>query len=69
MSDSGEAGELAGVHVLVVDDDPDSLDMMQAALNYAGALVTAVASARAATVRTRSGKATGLRRMPMKPAA
>lgn len=36
-----ESEGLAGVHVLVVDDDPDSLDMMQAALQYAGALVTA----------------------------
>ena len=41
MSHSGTAGELAGVHVLVVDDDADSLEMMQAALSYAGALVTA----------------------------
>jgi CheY-like chemotaxis protein len=48
MSHSGKAGELAGVHVLVVDDDRDSLEMMQAALSYAGALVTAVDSARQA---------------------
>jgi len=45
MSQSGQPGELAGVHVLVVDDDHDSLEMMQAALSYAGALVTAVDSA------------------------
>ena len=48
MSQSGKAGELAGVHVLVVDDDPDSLEMMRAALSYAGALVTAVDSAQQA---------------------
>jgi CheY-like chemotaxis protein len=48
MSHSGKSGELAGVHVLVVDDDPDSLEMMQAALSYAGALVTAVDSAQRA---------------------
>lgn len=48
MSQSGNAGELTGVHVLVVDDDPDSLEMMQAALSYAGALVTAVDSAQQA---------------------
>lgn len=40
-----KGGELAGVHVLVVDDDPIALDMMQAALHYVGALVTAVPSA------------------------
>jgi CheY-like chemotaxis protein len=48
MSHSGKSRELAGVHVLVVDDDPDSLEMMQAALSYAGALVTAVDSAQRA---------------------
>jgi two-component system CheB/CheR fusion protein len=36
---------LAGVHVLVVDDDVDSLHLIQAALNYAGALVTTALSA------------------------
>jgi len=34
--------------VLIVDDDEDSLAMMQAALHYAGALVTAVPSAQKA---------------------
>jgi hypothetical protein len=32
MVSDDKARELAGVHVLVVDDDPDSLDMMQAAV-------------------------------------
>lgn len=41
-------GELAGVHVLVVDDDPDALAMMHASLAYVGALVTAVPSVRQA---------------------
>jgi CheY-like chemotaxis protein len=36
---------LANIHVLVVDDDVDSLDLIQAALNYAGALVTTAQSA------------------------
>jgi CheY-like chemotaxis protein len=40
--------ELSGVHVLVVDDDLDSLDMMQAAFHSAGASVTAVSSAKKA---------------------
>lgn len=40
-----KGGELAGIHVLVVDDDPIALDMMEAALHYVGALVTAVPSA------------------------
>jgi CheY-like chemotaxis protein len=48
MSQSGRTEELGGVHVLVVDDDPDSLEMMRAALSYAGALVTAVDSAQQA---------------------
>ena len=42
----GEA--LTGVHVLVVDDDPDARDLLGAALGYCGALVTAVASAQGA---------------------
>jgi CheY-like chemotaxis protein len=45
MSNSGRVAELAGVQVLVVDDDPDSLDMMQAALLYGGARVTGAPSA------------------------
>jgi CheY-like chemotaxis protein len=48
VSNGEKVGELAGVHVLVVDDDPDSLDMMQAALLYAGALVTGAPSAKKA---------------------
>lgn len=36
---------LRGVHVLVVDDDRDSRDLVVAILQYCGALVTAVARA------------------------
>lgn len=51
------SGFLRGVHVLLVEHEYDSRDMMVAVLEYAGALVTGVASARAAlrvlsTVRT-----------------
>jgi len=37
---------LRGVHVLVVEDDDDSRALLQTILQYCGALVTAVASAR-----------------------
>jgi CheY-like chemotaxis protein len=36
---------LKGVHVLVVEDDDDSRGLLEAMLQYCGALVTAVASA------------------------
>jgi CheY-like chemotaxis protein len=39
---------LIGVHVLVVDDDPDARDLIQTVLEYCGALVTAVSAAPAA---------------------
>jgi CheY-like chemotaxis protein len=39
---------LVGVHVLVVDDDDDSRYLIRTVLEYCGALVTAVASAREA---------------------
>lgn len=42
------ADALAGVHVLVVDDDEDSLVVMQTTLEYAGALVMTAGSAKAA---------------------
>lgn len=48
MVSDDKAGELGGVHVLVVDDDPDSLYMMQVALEYGGALVTVASSAKKA---------------------
>jgi CheY-like chemotaxis protein len=38
-------GPLFSVHVLVVDDDEDSLNVMQTSLEYAGALVIAAATA------------------------
>jgi CheY-like chemotaxis protein len=37
---------LVGVHVLVVDDDGDSRNLLKMVLEYCGALVTVVASAR-----------------------
>jgi CheY-like chemotaxis protein len=39
---------LKGIHVLVVEDDDDSRALLQTILQYCGALVTAVDSARAA---------------------
>lgn len=39
---------LKGVHVFVVEDDDDSRALLQTILQYCGALVTAVASAREA---------------------
>jgi CheY-like chemotaxis protein len=37
---------LKGIHVLAVEDDPDSRALLQTILQYCGALVTAVGSAR-----------------------
>ena len=37
--------DLVGVHVLVVEDTPDSREMLRVALEYCGALVTTAASA------------------------
>jgi len=37
--------ELAGVHVLLVEDEPDCLEMLRAVLEYCGALVTGALSA------------------------
>lgn len=37
-----------GVHVLVVDDDPDARDLFEATLTYCGAFVTSVPTAREA---------------------
>lgn len=34
-------GSLRGVHVLLIDDDPESLDQIKRVLEYCGALVTA----------------------------
>ncbi|MBM4441193.1 MAG: response regulator [Candidatus Rokubacteria bacterium] len=39
---------LVGLHVLVVDDDPEARTLMQTVLEYAGALVTLVPGAREA---------------------
>ncbi|HEY7648954.1 MAG TPA: response regulator [Methylomirabilota bacterium] len=48
MAKGAKGGELAGIHVLIVDDDPVALEMMEAALHYVGALVTSVPSAKKA---------------------
>jgi len=48
MANSEKGAALAGIHVLVVDDDVDSLTMMQAGLEYAGALVMAARTAETA---------------------
>jgi CheY-like chemotaxis protein len=42
----GPAAPLAGVHVLVVDDDPDSRRILRAVLEYGGAVVSVAATAR-----------------------
>jgi CheY-like chemotaxis protein len=43
--------DLAGVHVLVVEDTDDSREILRVALEYCGALVTTAASASAAKRR------------------
>ncbi|HEV8639905.1 MAG TPA: response regulator [Methylomirabilota bacterium] len=48
MSNPDKAADLTGLHVLVVDDDQDSLDAMQIALQFSGALVTTAPSAKKA---------------------
>ena len=42
------ADALVGLHVLVVDDDADARDLLRTVLEYGGALVTVVATAREA---------------------
>jgi CheY-like chemotaxis protein len=44
---------LRGIHVLVVDDDPDARDLLRSILSYAGALVAVVSSAPGALAYTR----------------
>jgi CheY-like chemotaxis protein len=39
---------LVGLHVLVVDDDPDARDLLEAVLTYCGGFVSSVVSAREA---------------------
>jgi CheY-like chemotaxis protein len=46
--------DLAGVHVLVVDDTDDSREMLRVALEYCGALVTTAASAKEGPVPLRA---------------
>jgi CheY-like chemotaxis protein len=48
VSTPGPSRELTGLHVLVVDDEPDSLDAMQAAMHYGGAQVTGASSVKQA---------------------
>lgn len=40
------ADALVGLHVLVVDDDPDARELIRTVLEYGGALVTVVSTAR-----------------------
>ena len=46
--DAVEFTELAGIHVMVVDDNGDAREILKSVLNYCGALVTTVDSAAAA---------------------
>jgi CheY-like chemotaxis protein len=43
-----EQASLRGIHAFLVVDDPDSRELIKTVLEYAGALVSAVASARGA---------------------
>ena len=43
-----EFPSLAGIHVLLVEDEPDARELLEVVLEYADALVTAVGSAAAA---------------------
>jgi CheY-like chemotaxis protein len=43
--DANPRGSLSGVHVLLVEDEPDSLELIRAVLEYCGALVTGAMSA------------------------
>jgi CheY-like chemotaxis protein len=42
---------LVGVHVLVIDDDPEALDLVSTVLRYCGALVVVAGDARAGLAR------------------
>jgi len=42
---ASEFAQLAGIHVMVVDDNPDAREILQSALQYCGALVTTLDSA------------------------
>lgn len=42
---------LAGVHAFLVDDEPDSLDVVETVLRYCGAVVTTAATAKEAVAR------------------
>ena len=46
MADTSAPGRLAGVHVLLVEDDAELRDFLREVLAYAGALVTTASSAR-----------------------
>lgn len=48
MPEAAPFGVLAGVHVLLVEDEPDSRELLKAALEYTGALVTEASTARGA---------------------
>jgi CheY-like chemotaxis protein len=48
VADTNAPGLLVGLHVLVVDDDDDTRDILQQVLRHEGALVTTASSAREA---------------------
>lgn len=58
MSDGHLTTSLAGVHALLVDDEPDSLDVVETVLRYCGAVVTTAATAKEAVARL------GVRELP-----
>jgi PAS domain S-box-containing protein len=57
-SGAGAAPLLTGIHILVLEDDPDALDIVSTAVTDAGASVTAVTSVDAAlgVLRTNTGE-------------
>ena len=48
--------DLRGVHVLVVEDDPDSLDMVVSILRWCGAMVSSANNAKAGLTAARHGR-------------
>jgi diguanylate cyclase len=48
--------DLSGVHVLVVEDDPDSLDMVVSILRWSGAMVSSANNARTGLAAARHGR-------------
>jgi CheY-like chemotaxis protein len=55
---AAEAGTLGGVHILIVEDDPDAREIMVRSVTDVGASVTAVSSAAEALALLRQGSGT-----------